>query len=805
MRLKQLLGILLLLLAQSAMAAASASQLTDVGLQAKEHATTVTIRANGAFTHTEYRPTDNLLLVDLAGVSAAKLENKGRDLHGQYPGVESYRVVAYKGTNGSSITRVEMSLASNAVVNVDEGKNLLSVHVSSNAPTTAETSPAPVVAHAKAAEGIEHATPISHTSGKPVQVRNVSLARGKDGMNVEIVASGAVDPKVIKLSAPDRVVIDIPNSVPTSKQREIAVNNSEVKGIRVALFSVNPPSTRIVVDLNSAHEFETANAGNRVTVKLHPLSEIAKTTVPAPVAVAQKSSETVSKPAAPAVAQAAVVVEPTVTTRPATQDEIAATLSADHATVVTTTRGNSELPVIPVNASLKTQPALNVAMMPQQAAAPSSPATQSGSCGSNKYNGEPISVNLKDIDLRDFFRLVHDISGLNVVLDPAVRGSLTIVLDDVPWDQALQIVLKNNSLDCELQGNVLRIATTSTMKKEADDRRAQNEAQALAVEMVTINRPLSYAVAKDAVPTIKTFLSARGTIIADERTNALIISDIPNVMPNIDGLIRQLDKKTQEVEIEARVVAASRNFARDIGTQLGFGWGSRSTSVGGAAAAGSSPISAPAVPGVIQIGTSAPSAGTLVQIPLFSNTPAIGPNAGLSFLNIGANYRVDAILTAAENRGLLKILSRPRVVTQNNVAALVKQGRRIPTVTAAQLGGPPTVSYTDAFLRLSVKPQITAEGTIFLNVDVENTTADFGNAINGNPTLVTQQATTQVLVTDGGTVVIGGVIQSSSSVNVTQFPVLGNIPVLGNLFKRRAVSTTTQELIFFITPKIIQT
>src|SRR5437879_3580588 len=138
MRVKQLLGILLLLLAPSAMSAASASQLTDVGLQAKEHATTVTIRANGAFTHTEYRPTDNLLLVDLAGVSAAKLENKSRDLRGQYPGVESYRVVAYKGTNGSSITRVEMSLASNAIVNVDEGKNLLSVHVSSNAQTAAE-------------------------------------------------------------------------------------------------------------------------------------------------------------------------------------------------------------------------------------------------------------------------------------------------------------------------------------------------------------------------------------------------------------------------------------------------------------------------------------------------------------------------------------------------------------------------------------------------------------------------------------------------------------------------------------------
>jgi len=317
------------------------------------------------------------------------------------------------------------------------------------------------------------------------------------------------------------------------------------------------------------------------------------------------------------------------------------------------------------------------------------------------------------------------------------------------------------------------------------------------------------------VPTLKTFLSTRGSIIADERTNSLIISDIPNVIPNVDRLIKELDKKTQEVEIEARVVAANRSFARDIGTQLGFGWGnpSGSTSVGGAAAAGTSPTFAPPRPGVIQIGT--PSTSTTgpappVQIPLFSNLPAVGTatggiGGGLSFINLGAQYRVDAVLTMAESRGLIKILSRPRVVTQNNVPASVRQGVRIPIVTLAQLGGPPTTTYVDAYLRLQVKPQITAEGTIFLNVDVENTTADFTRQVQGNPTLVTEQATTQVLISDGGTVVIGGVIQTNNNVGVQQLPLLGNIPVFGNLFKHRTVSTSVQELIFFITPKIVQT
>jgi len=164
------------------------------------------------------------------------------------------------------------------------------------------------------------------------------------------------------------------------------------------------------------------------------------------------------------------------------------------------------------------------------------------------------------------------------------------VLDDVPWDQALDIVLKNNELARQLDGNVLRIATVETLRHEADSRRAQQEAEALAIDKQTVTRFLSYSHAKDVIPTLKKFLSQRGDVVADERTNAVIISDIPAVMPNLDRLLTQLDRKTQEVEIEARVVAATRSFARDIGTQLGFGWGNASTSLGGVPAVGTSPI-----------------------------------------------------------------------------------------------------------------------------------------------------------------------------------------------------------------------
>ncbi len=376
----------------------------------------------------------------------------------------------------------------------------------------------------------------------------------------------------------------------------------------------------------------------------------------------------------------------------------------------------------------------------------------------------------------------------------------------MPWDQALDIVLKNNTLSRQLDGNVLRIATVDTLRKEAEARRAEQEAEALAIEKVTVTRFLSYAHAKDVEQTIKKFLTQRGDVTADDRTNAIIINDIPSVIPPIDRLLAQLDRKTQEVEIEARVIAATRSFARDIGTQLGFGFGNGSTGLGGASAVGTSPLSVFGTqPSYPIIGTSAPTGTTGVQIPLFSNLGAVGPTSGISFANASNAVRLDAVLTMAESRGLLKILSRPRVVTQNNIQAIVKQGVRVPIVTQAQLGGPSTTTYIDAFLRLTVTPQITSENTIFLNVDVENTTPDFGREVAGNPTLITQQATTQVLVTDGGTVVIGGVIQTSNSISVAQVPLLGSIPWLGNLFKHQSVSSSNQELIFFITPRIVQT
>ncbi|PYY03964.1 MAG: hypothetical protein DMG64_05990 [Acidobacteria bacterium] len=809
MRLKQLLSVALAVPLLTALAAAD-SRLTDISVQSNGNAAVVTIRANGALTHNEYRPVDNLLLVDFPGVDVGTLDTNTHTV--SIPGISSYQVHSYKAANGSQIARVELTLASHASVQLSNEQNAVLVSVSTDSLPIASTDKAGETASTSFSRPSPVKPAAMYANAPVARVRGISVVRGHEGTNVEIRISGVLTPKVLTLKSPDRLVIDLPNAVPESRPHNIPVHAADVNMVRMSQYQAEPPTTRVVLDLKSPQDFQLANLSDKLVVKLRPLAargaalaDGSMPSMPGTVTSSRRSNGTSATAAVKPQAQDFVVVQPQyheVTREQQPAQEKTATERASEAAKILGAAPQVEIPLSagPSHAEIKPQ-VLQAAMM--QAAQPSggqamAAAAATQNCNTGRYTGEPISVNLKDVDLKDFFRLIHEISGLNVVLDPGVNGTLTIVLDDVPWDQALAIVLQNNGLQCQLNGNVLRIALPDTLRREADALRATQEAQALAVDRVTVTRYLSYASAKTIVPTLKAFLSKRGDIIADDRTNSLIIQDIPSVIPGLDRLVKELDRKTQQVEIEARVVAATRSFARDLGAQVGFGYGNNVSAVGGAGIVGSSPLQATGItaPKYIIVGGN--------QIPLFSNFPAVGATTGLSFINATNNYRLDVILTAAEDRGLIKILSRPRVVTQSNIQALVRQGVRIPVVTAAQLGGPPTTTYVDAFLRLQVQPQITSDNTIFLNVDVENTTPNFGQQVAGNPELITQQATTQVLVSDGGTVVIGGVIQTADTISRQQVPLLGDLPILGNLFKRKAVSTSTQELIFFITPRILQ-
>jgi type IV pilus assembly protein PilQ len=507
---------------------------------------------------------------------------------------------------------------------------------------------------------------------------------------------------------------------------------------------------------------------------------------------------------APQAVPAPVTILPAAFTQPTaalaspsgTQTEMAAKqVATEGAATASNSSAAAETP-----ASSAPAPAIStVSVQPITTVEPQTPAP------SGKYSGEPISVNLKDVDLRDFFRLIHEISGLNIVVDPSVKGNLTIVLDDVPWDQALEIVLKNNGLDKQLEGNVLRIATKDTLKREADQNRELAKAQAEAADVVTTTRVLSYAKAQDLVLTLKKFLSSRGDILADVRSNTLIIRDIPSVLPVMDNLLRQLDRKSLQVEIEARVVAANRSFTRDIGTQFAaaVSAGGGQSLIGGTSTVGTSPIvrssPTPLPPIIAGSGASAPTSGSM---PLITNLGATTPTSALSYAFSSSNFALDFIISAAEERGIGKLISKPKLITQNNQKATVKQGTKIPVQTI--VNNTVSVQFVDAVLELDVTPQITSEGTIFMDVTVTNDQIDQAiPRVQGIPAIDTQEANTKVLIADGGTVVIGGIIVSSQNTTVDQVPLFGSIPVVGNLFKHTSVSSSSLELLFFLTPRIL--
>ncbi|HZC23482.1 MAG TPA: AMIN domain-containing protein, partial [Candidatus Binatia bacterium] len=374
----------------------------------------------------------------------------------------------------------------------------------------------------------------------PSQLDRVNVVRDTDTIRVEMSAKGSINPKLSTLDSPARVVVDLPETLMATGQSRIAVDANGVKDVRIGMPAKSHPSTRIVVDLEKACAYElTPGPAGKLVLSLHANPVADTKTVAANEPAPVKTDAIAAQPAASP--NNYVFVEPSYQAKGDAKADVKAdakteapaeepTVRAEEAAARFSDKTAAELiPVSAHAAQSSTTPAPAIVPAVNLAAEQRAQAGQQPVSAGPKYTGEPISVNLKDVDLKDFFRLIHEISGLNVVLDPQVHGTLTIVLDDVPWDQALDIVLKNNDLARELEGNVLRIATVETLKKEADARRAQVESEALAVDKVSVTRFLSYAKAKDAIITVKKFLSQRGDVVADERTNAVIINDIPKV------------------------------------------------------------------------------------------------------------------------------------------------------------------------------------------------------------------------------------------------------------------------------------
>jgi type IV pilus assembly protein PilQ len=645
----------------------------------------------------------------------------------------------------------------------------------------------------------------THTGTTPTAaiISSVAITQAPERSAVRVEGEGRLEVRAGRMQNPDRLVLDFAGARLAVQKTVIPGTSAPVRGVRIGQY--RPDVARVVVDLTTATAYEVSRDGEAVVIyfenaKASPKVIDSKATTlttsatekrhreftysaASPTLVAGRSSKDL-KVSAPRFALPSELTQPSVTlaslsdkkepVRPDATTSQAAQQAVQQANTAATTMATSS-----------------------QASAASAPI--------GKYTGEPISVNLKDVDLKDFFRLIHEISGLNVVLDPAVRGSLTIVLDEVPWDQALDIVLQNNSLDKQLNGNVLRIATRATLKNEAETQRDLEKAQAEAVAPVTVTRVLSYSKASTMAATLKKFLSSRGDILFDERSNQIIIRDIPSTIPVVDNLIHQLDRKAQQVEIEARVVSASRSFSRDIGTQLAFSGtslGGRNI-IGGNQSVGTSQINqSPITPPLVASGTGSSTTPGSGAMPLVTDLAAGVPTSGLFLGHRSPNFAVDFFISAAEAKGVGKLLSKPKIITQNNEKATIKQGTKIPIQTT--INNTISVQFIDAVLKLEVTPQITAEGTVFMDVLVENTQIDAGiPRVQGTPALDTESAETKVTVADGGTVVIGGIIITSQRTDITQVPLVGSLPLIGNLFKRTNITTSSQELIFFLTPRII--
>ena len=619
-------------------------------------------------------------------------------------------------------------------------------------------------------------------------ISSVAITQAPQRASVRVEGEGPLEVHAARVQDPDRLVLDFSETRLAVHKTVIPGVSDPVRGVRLGQF--RPDVARVVIDLTAASPYKISRDGLAVVVSFETATQ--SPAVSAPTLKAASEKVRVERPAFRyEVSGPHSAAAPSAKLRRISAPRFALPGELTQPSVVLASFGGSSEPARPTPQQAVQQQSGNAAATVAN--------SQASVSSSSKYTGEPISVNLKDVDLKDFFRLIHEISGLNVVLDPAVKGSLTIVLDEVPWDQALDIVLQNNGLDKQLSGNVLRIAARDTLKREAETQRDLERAQAEAVAPVTVTRVLSYGKAVTMKDTLKKFLSQRGDILSDDRSNQLIIRDIPSVIPVIDNLIRQLDRKSQQVEIEARVVAASRSFAQDIGVQLGFAGtttGGRSF-LAGDTAVGTSTFGGTTPPSPVTVVGSSPPA-----MPLNVNLGAGAPTSGLLLAHRSPNFAVDLFITAAESKGVGKLLSKPRIMTQNNEKAVIKQGQKIPIQTT--INNTISIQFIDAVLKLEVTPQITKDGTVFMDVLVENTQIDQGIArIQGVPALDTQSEETKVLVDDGGTVVVGGIIVSTQNLTTTEVPLLGSLPLIGHLFKRNNVNISSQELLFFLTPRII--
>jgi type IV pilus assembly protein PilQ len=446
------------------------------------------------------------------------------------------------------------------------------------------------------------------------------------------------------------------------------------------------------------------------------------------------------------------------------------------------------------------------------------------------YSGSRVTFNFQDIPVRSALQLIADVSKLNLVASDSVGGSVTLRLVNVPWDQALDVILRAKTLDKRRNGNVIWVAPQAELAKyEEDVANAKLKAQDTA-ELVTDYVPISYGKASDIAKLLTSgalqsqgggggsstasrgFLSTRGSVSFDVRTNTLLLNDTPEKVKQLRDLIAVLDKPVQQVLIESRIVIATDTFSRELGAKFGINGRQNNTAFSNSTTATTSLQTGVGGGNVVSIGGNDLGGGTTgglnVNLPAGSGSPSGSIGLGI----LGANYSLDLELSAAQTEGTSEVISSPRVITANNVEAIIRQGQEIGYVTFQNTSGgsagsgTATVAFKDAVLELRVTPTITADNRVYLAINVTKDALDGYITVPGSgqvPTIDTRSINTSVLVDNGQTVVLGGIYEVDKTNTIVKVPGLGDIPVLGALFRQTTRGDTKAELLIFVTPRIL--
>ena len=568
-------------------------------------------------------------------------------------------------------------------------------------------------------------------------VRELIFNESGDKDSIKIIADNEINADTFIVEG-DKLVVDVRDADNSIKPYERVVDSKLISKIRIGVHTEPLNKVRFVADLRKAIKYDVNKQGKEITVNVYSREDNIQPPVqiaavePAP-SVKSNSGDTKSK-VNPPVVEASVAPE---------EKKAAAVSQAQNVTPV---KNNGQL------------------------------------------NVKKVSLDFQDADVVNVLRLLAEVSKLNMIIGDNVKGKITIKMLDIPWDQALTIILKMKGLGKIYENNVLRIDTLANIAQQQEEEARAKDAMVKAEDLTTKIIPVNYARAKEVAESIRKSLSSRGDITIDDRTNTLIVKDVADKHEEILNLLKTLDRPTPQVLIEARIVQADTNFAKDLGVQWGGNYASN--------------------PGDYNMGVvtgptgtvSAPSTGFAVNLPASGIAGSKGSVGFTIGKTVGDAFNLDLRLSAGETKGLTKILSAPKIATLDNREAIIQQGESIPYKTYSQEGT--KTEFIDAALTLKVTPKVTPDGHISMNIKITKNRQG-SIVVEGTPSINKKEATTEVLVKDGETTVIGGIYELSDTDNASMIPWMHQIPLLGWLFKNTSKSNIKSELLIFITPKII--